>query len=100
MSESTVAAAFAVPPHRRWDATEEDAMDGRTQASDRQQRPRDRPRGRGGGRPKEEGEGEGGRQEERIIVDRPTADRRRLGPPLLLCVRLLFLLVFYSIDLR
>ena len=91
MSESTVAAAAAaVPPHRRWDATEEDAMDGRTQASGRQQRPR---------QPAREGEGEGGRQEERIIVDRPTADRR-LGPPLLLCVRLLFLLVFYSIDLR
>ena len=54
MSESTVAAAASVPPHRRWDATEEDAMDGRTQASGRQQRPparegRREAEGRGGG---------------------------------------------------
>ena len=55
MSESTVAAAFAVPPHRRWDATEEDAMDGRTQASGRQQRPPARE-----GRREAEGRGEGG----------------------------------------
>ena len=78
------------PSHRRWDATEEDALDAgleptTTTACEGRRRPK--------------GEVEGGRQEIRIIADRPTADRR-LGLPSSSALRLLFLLVFYSIDLR